>query len=97
MLQPVLGVGDPRTDTRIDFYWRNAANVVNWKIWVNGGKAAVAFSLFPVTLDDLINISDDRRDYAAEINLFRAKTPRKRFIGFMLFNLIRIYRLKTTN
>jgi uncharacterized protein (DUF1015 family) len=57
LLQPVLGVGDPRTDTRIDFIGGIRGTDELEKL-VNEGKAAVAFSLFPVTLDDLINISD---------------------------------------
>lgn len=57
LLQPVLGIGDPRTDTRIDFIGGIRGTDELEKL-VNEGKAAVAFSLFPVTLDDLINISD---------------------------------------
>jgi uncharacterized protein (DUF1015 family) len=57
LLQPVLGIGDPRTDTRIDFIGGIRGTNELEKL-VDEGKAAVAFSLFPVTLDDLINISD---------------------------------------
>ena len=57
LLHPMLGVGDPRTDTRIDFIGGIRGTDELEKL-VNSGKAAVAFSLYPVTLDDLINISD---------------------------------------
>jgi uncharacterized protein (DUF1015 family) len=57
LLQPVLGIGDPRTDTRIDFIGGIRGTNELEKL-ITEGKAAVAFSLFPVTLDDLINISD---------------------------------------
>ena len=57
LLTPVLGIGDPRTDTRIDFIGGMRGTGELEKL-VNSGKAAVAFSLYPVTLDDLINISD---------------------------------------
>lgn len=57
LLQPVLGIEDPRTDTNIDFIGgiRGTQELENL---VDSGKAAVAFSLYPVSLDDLINISD---------------------------------------
>lgn len=57
LLHPVLGIGDPRTDTRIDFIGGIRGTDELEKL-VNSGKAAVAFSLYPVTLQDLINISD---------------------------------------
>lgn len=57
LLHPVLGIGDPRTDNRIDFIGGIRGTEELEKL-VNSGKAAVAFSLFAVTLDDLIKISD---------------------------------------
>ena len=57
LLNPVLGIDDPRTNTRIDFIggirWTKELEKL-----VDSGKAAVAFSLYPVGLDDLMNISD---------------------------------------
>jgi uncharacterized protein (DUF1015 family) len=57
LLAPVLKVGDPRTDKRIDFVGgiRGAAELERL---VNQGKAAVAFSLFPVGVDELMRIAD---------------------------------------
>ncbi len=57
VLAPLLGVGDPRTDKRIDFVGgiRGPAELERL---VNEGKAAVAFSMFPVSVDDLMAISD---------------------------------------
>ncbi len=57
ILAPVLNVGDPRTDKRIDFVggMRGTAEL---EMLVNSGKAAVAFSLVPTTIDDLMAISD---------------------------------------
>lgn len=57
LLHPVLGIEDPRTDNRIDFIGGIRGTEELEKL-VDGGKAAVAFSMYPVTLDDLINISD---------------------------------------
>lgn len=57
LLHPVLGIEDPRTDNRIDFIGGIRGTEELEKL-VDSGKAAVAFSMYPVTLDDLINISD---------------------------------------
>jgi uncharacterized protein (DUF1015 family) len=57
VLTPMLGVGDPRTDKRIDFVGGIRGTAELEKL-VNGGKAAVAFSLFPVGVNDLMRIAD---------------------------------------
>lgn len=57
LLNPVLGIDDPRTNNRIDFIGGIRGTKELEKL-VDSGKAAVAFSLYPVSLNDLINISD---------------------------------------
>ncbi|MBE0572641.1 MAG: DUF1015 domain-containing protein [Ignavibacteriaceae bacterium] len=57
LLNLVLGIDDPRTNTRIDFIGGIRGTLELEKL-VDSGKAAVAFSLYPVGLDDLMNISD---------------------------------------
>ena len=57
LLHPVLGIEDPRTDNRVDFIGGIRGTSELEKL-VNDGKAVAAFSLYPVTLDDLIKISD---------------------------------------
>lgn len=57
LLEPILDIGDPRTDTNIDFIGGIRGTKELEKI-VNTGAAKVAFSLYPVSVDDLINISD---------------------------------------
>jgi uncharacterized protein (DUF1015 family) len=57
LLNPVLGIDDPRTNNRIDFIGGIRGTKELEKL-VDSGKAVVAFSLYPVGLDDLINISD---------------------------------------
>ena len=57
VLTPLLGVGDPRTDKRIDFVGGIRGTAELEKL-VNAGKAAVAFSMFPVGVDDLMRIAD---------------------------------------
>jgi uncharacterized protein (DUF1015 family) len=57
LLSPILGIGDVRTDKRIDFVggMRGTGELEHL---VNEGKAAVAFSLFPTTIEDLLKVSD---------------------------------------
>ncbi|MCE1189180.1 MAG: DUF1015 family protein [Ignavibacteria bacterium] len=57
LLNPILGIDDPRTNKRIDFVG-GIRGVGELEKLVNSGEFAVAFSLFPVTCDDLMNISD---------------------------------------
>ncbi len=57
LLDPVLGIRDVRTDKRIDFVG-GIRGPVELEQWVNSGRAAVAFSLYPTTIDDLLRVSD---------------------------------------
>lgn len=57
LLNPVLGIDDPRTNKNIDFIG-GIRGTKELERLVDSGKAAVAFSLYPVSVDDLINISD---------------------------------------
>ena len=57
VLAPVLNIGDPRTDKRIDFVG-GIRGTGELERLVKSGKAAVAFSMFPVGVDDLMRIAD---------------------------------------
>jgi uncharacterized protein (DUF1015 family) len=57
VLAPVLGVGDVRTDARIDFVG-GARGTSALEQAVGGGRAAVAFSMYPVGVSDLMAIAD---------------------------------------
>ncbi len=57
LLNPVLDIDDPRTNKRIDFIGGIRGTKELEKL-VDKGEAAMAFSLYPVSLDDLMNISD---------------------------------------
>jgi len=58
VLGPLLQVGDVRTDKRIDFVG-GARGTSALEKAVNSGEAAVAFSMHPVTIDDLMSIADE--------------------------------------
>jgi uncharacterized protein (DUF1015 family) len=57
ILGPVLGIGDPRVDPRIDFVG-GARGTGALERAVGSGQAAVAFSLVPVSVSDLMAIAD---------------------------------------
>ncbi|HEY3901915.1 MAG TPA: DUF1015 family protein [Chthoniobacter sp.] len=57
LLAPLLGIDDPRTSKRIDFIGgiRGTDELVKL---VDSGKAAVAFSMYPTTVEQLMAIAD---------------------------------------
>ena len=57
ILDPILGIKDQRTDTRIDFVGgiRGLGELVSK---VDSGEAAVAISLYPVSIQQLFDIAD---------------------------------------
>lgn len=58
VLRAFLGIGDVTTDSRIGFIG-GGRGVEELERIVDSGDAAVAFSLFPTTMDDLLAVSDD--------------------------------------
>ena len=57
LLASILKIADVRTDKRIDFVG-GARGTRELERLVDSGKAAVAFSLFPVSVGDLMTVSD---------------------------------------
>ncbi len=57
LLAPVLGIGDPRTDNRIAFVGgiRGLKELVSL---VDSGKMAVAFAMYPTSIEQLMDIAD---------------------------------------
>jgi len=57
ILAPVLGVGDPRTDPRIDFIG-GIRGLEGLAARVDSGEWAVAFALYPTGIGDLMAVAD---------------------------------------
>lgn len=57
LFEPILGIEDPRTDKRIEFIG-GIHGTKELENRVNSGKAAVAFSMYPVAVSQLLAISD---------------------------------------
>lgn len=65
VLAPILGIGDPRTDGRIEFVGgirglRELERKVN-RIDARGDGLAVAFAMFPTSIDELLGVADAGR------------------------------------
>jgi uncharacterized protein (DUF1015 family) len=57
ILDKILGIADPRTDTRVDFVG-GIRGLGELEKRVNSGEAKVAFSLYPVSIQQLFDIAD---------------------------------------
>jgi uncharacterized protein (DUF1015 family) len=57
LLAPILGIADQRTDKRIDFVG-GIRGTAELESRVRSGRAAVAFSMYPTTVADLMAIAD---------------------------------------
>jgi uncharacterized protein (DUF1015 family) len=72
LLAPVLGIDDPRTSTRIDFVGgiRGCGELMRL---VDSGRGAVAFSMHPVAVDQMMAISDANRIMPPKSTWFEPK------------------------
>jgi uncharacterized protein (DUF1015 family) len=57
LIDPVLGISDPRTDTRIDFVG-GIRGLKELEKRVNSGEMAIAFSLYPTSMEALMAVAD---------------------------------------
>jgi uncharacterized protein (DUF1015 family) len=72
LLAPVLGIADPRTDKRIDFVGGiRGPDELEKK--VRSGLFAVAFSLFPTTIEQLFSVADAGRVMPPKSTWFEPK------------------------
>lgn len=58
LIEPVLDIYDPRTDDRIDFIG-GIRGLAELEKRVDSGEMAVAFSLFPTSIESLMAVADD--------------------------------------
>lgn len=71
ILRPILGIDDPRVDERIDFVG-GIRGLAELEQRVQDGMR-VAFSMYPVTIEDLINIADSGRIMPPKSTWFEPK------------------------
>ena len=72
ILEPILGIRDQRTDPRIT-YVGGARGVKELQDRVDSGETAVAFSLCPVTVQELMTIADSGRIMPPKATWFEPK------------------------
>jgi uncharacterized protein (DUF1015 family) len=57
LLTPILNIGDPRTDDRVDFVG-GIRGLTELEKRVDSGDMAVAFALYPTSVEELMAIAD---------------------------------------
>ncbi|RKZ30612.1 DUF1015 domain-containing protein [bacterium] len=72
LLAPILGIGDPRTDDRIDFVG-GIRGLGELEKRVNSGEWAVAFAMHPTTIDQLMAIADAGKTMPPKSTWFEPK------------------------
>lgn len=72
ILEPILGIQDLRTDKRIDFVG-GLRGLGELERRVNSGEMKVAFALYPVTMKQLIDISDSGKIMPPKTTWFEPK------------------------
>ncbi|HWQ60824.1 MAG TPA: DUF1015 family protein [Negativicutes bacterium] len=82
LLAPVLGIGDPRIDPRIDFVG-GIRGLAELGRLVDGGQYAAAFALYPTTVEEIMTIADSGRIMPPKSTWFEPKLK-----DAMVINLI---------
>lgn len=72
LLGPVLGIRDPRTDSRISFIG-GIRGMVELENLVDRGACAVAFSLFPPTVEEMMAVADSGKVMPPKSTWFEPK------------------------
>ena len=79
VLKPLLGIDDIRTDSRIGFVG-GIRPLSELQLHVDEGKAAVAFSLHPVSIQQLLDVADSGRCMPPKSTWFEPKLRSGLFI-----------------
>jgi uncharacterized protein (DUF1015 family) len=82
LLNPLLGIHNPRTDTRIHFVGgiRGTEELIRL---VDGGDYAVAFSLFPTSISELIELADQDQIMPPKSTWFEPKLRSGLFVHLL--------------
>ncbi len=81
ILEAVLGVGDPRTDARIGFVG-GIRGTQELEHLVDAGEMGVAFSMFPTSIKQLIDVSDAGKIMPPKSTWFEPKLRSGLFVHF---------------
>ena len=82
LLDPILGIKDPRVDKRIDFVG-GIRGLGELERRVNSGEMKIAFSLFPTSVAELMAIADDDKLMPPKSTWFEPKLRDGLFVHFL--------------
>jgi uncharacterized protein (DUF1015 family) len=82
VLDAILGIDDPRTSKRIDFVG-GIRGIGELEKRVNSGEMALAFSLYPTSINELISIADAGEIMPPKSTWFEPKLRDGLFVHFM--------------
>ena len=82
VLTPLLSIGDPRTDARIDFVG-GIRGLKELERRVNSGEMTLAFSMCPVSTDELMAIADAGKIMPPKSTWFEPKLLSGLFVHFL--------------
>ncbi len=72
VLSPMLGIGDPRTDKRIDFVG-GIRGLEELERRVDGGEMKLAFSMYPTSMAELMSVADSGKIMPPKSTWFEPK------------------------
>lgn len=72
LLEPLLGISDPRTDSRIDFVG-GIRGLDELERRVDSGDMAAAFSMYPTSMEDLMAVADAQQVMPPKSTWFEPK------------------------
>ena len=79
VLEPILAIGDPRTDKRIDFIGGiRGLEALQQK--VDSGDMKIAFSMYPTSMEELMSVADENRTMPPKSTWFEPKLRSGLFI-----------------
>lgn len=79
LLEPVLAIGDPRTDKRIDFVG-GIRGLKELEKRVDSGEMKLAFSMFPTSMAELMDVADEGMTMPPKSTWFEPKLRSGLFI-----------------
>ena len=79
LLEPVLAIGDPRTDKRIDFVG-GIRGLKELERRVDSGEMKLAFSMFPTSMAELMDVADEGMTMPPKSTWFEPKLRSGLFI-----------------
>lgn len=82
VLDPILGIHDPRVDKRIDFVG-GIRGLGELERRVQSGEMKIAFSMYPTSLDELMKIADDGKVMPPKSTWFEPKLRDGLFVHFL--------------